>query len=125
MKHCSFLLAATLLVLLANAGYAQTGKATALTQNDMKLLQTFLEYASGVSGKLPEKAATLAALKMDKGTVNLVKAIEDGSLVLTGPVNREGVWAYEKNAAESGGFVLSNNGVEKLDAAAAKKRLGK
>jgi hypothetical protein len=97
---------------------------TKLTLDDYKNLHLYMDTVSGVTGKLPDKETTVAALKMEKGATNLVKAIEDGSLVLTGATSRDDVWAYEKDAPVNGGYVLTSNGVDKLDAEAAKKRIG-
>ena len=87
------------IVLVFRSAGAEDTK-TKLTQNDFKNLHIFMDAASGVTGKLPDKATTVAALKMEKGAANLVKAIEDGSLILTGATSREDVWAYEKNAPD-------------------------
>jgi hypothetical protein len=108
---------------IIRAADAEDGKTT-LTLNDYKNLHLYMDTASGVTGKLPDKDTTVAALKMEKGSANLVKAIEDGSLVLTGATSREDVWAYDKDAPVNGGYVLTSNGVDKLDAEAAKKRIG-
>jgi hypothetical protein len=103
---------------------AQAVKRT-INQNDLKNLQIYMEAASAETGKLPDKATIMAALKMENGAAKLVKAIESGEVVLTGTANREDVWAYEKLAPEKGGLVLTSNGIENLDAVAARKRLGK
>ena len=109
---------------VAGAARADDAKAT-LSLDDFKNLHLYLDTVSGVTGKLPDKETTLAALMMEKGAARLVKAIEDGSLVLTGAGSRDEVWAYEKDASVNGGYVLTSNGVDKLDADAARKRIGK
>ncbi len=124
MRNLYLPLAMVSLVFVMQAAIAEDGK-TNLTLAELKDLHLYMDTASGVTGKLPDKETTVAALKMEKGAVNLVKAIEDGSLVLTGATSRDDVWAYEKNAPVSGGYVLTSNGVDKLDAEAAKKRIGK
>jgi hypothetical protein len=124
MKTCAMILA--MLGVLSSAQFASAqAVARAITQNDFKNLQVFMEAASAESGKLPDRATIMAALKMEKGAANLVKAIEDGSVILTGTTSREEVWAYEKIGPEKGGLILTSNGVEKLSAAEIKKRLGK
>jgi len=97
----------------------------ALTANDLKSIQIFMEAASAESGKLPDAATTRAALKMDKGSAHLVKLVAEGVIVLTGTTSREDVWAYEKSALEKGGMMLSSNGIDRVTAADLKKRLGK
>ncbi len=124
MRFAILLTVGALFATLAPAS-AQAVKRT-VTQNELKNLQIYMEFASADSGKLPDKEAIMASLKMEKGAANLVKAIEEGVLVLTGTNSREEVWAYEKDITVKGGLMLSSNGIERLDAAAAKKkRLGK
>lgn len=117
--------AVMVLMLSAQLAHGQQVVARVITQNDLRNLEIFMQTASAVSGALPDKATIMAALKMEKGAEPLVKAIENGTLVLTGATERESVWAYEKSALEKGGLILSNNGIEKLSAADVKKRLGK
>src|SRR5438132_12637257 len=102
MKRLAILLTLSIVLLSARTASAQAVTRT-VTQNDLKNLQIYMEAASAESGKLPDKATIIAALKMEKGAANLVKAIEAGVLVLTGTNNREDVWAYEKSAPEKGG----------------------
>lgn len=115
----------SVLLLIAGKHASAQGVKTTLQLADLKNLQIYMEYASGVSGKLPDKETIIKSLKMEKGAAKLVTAIEDGSLILTGNTERESIWAYEKKATTSGGYVLSNNGIENLNAADAKKRIGK
>jgi len=118
-----------LLVLVMVLGFGSQVQAQAVaravTANDLKSIQIFMEAASAESGKLPDAATTLAALQMDKGSANLVKLVTDGVIVLTGTGSREEVWAYEKSALEKGGLMLSSNGIDRVTAADLKKRLGK
>jgi hypothetical protein len=94
--------------------------------NELKNLHLFIENASGASdsGQLPDKQTILASLERDPDARNLVKDIKDGLIVLTGNTQRESVWAYEKNAPANGGWVVSNQGAERLSAAEVKQRLG-
>jgi hypothetical protein len=95
-----------------------------LNANDLRNLHLFLESASAETGQLPDKQTIIANLKGDRDAAKLVKAIEDGYIVLTGNRQRESIWAYEKNADTNGGWVVSNMGPDKLSAAEVKKRLG-
>jgi hypothetical protein len=88
--------------------------ARAVTGNDLKNLHLFIESASGASGQMPSKQTIIDSLKASPDAKNLVALIEDGSIVLTGIRQREGIWAYEKLAIERGGNVISNNGVERM-----------
>jgi len=91
--------------------------------NDMKNLHIFMEAAFAESGTMPDRDAILAGLK-ESMAINLVKAIQDGTLVLTGTTVRESVWAYEKGTSTAGGWIISNFGVEKVTPVEFKKRLG-
>ena len=50
--------------------------------------------------------------------------VKDGTIVLNPARSREDVWAYEKKAYESRGWVATSQGVETMDAATLKSRLG-
>src|SRR5205085_12137155 len=96
--------------------------ARAVTQNDLKNIQIYIENASGASGRMPSPQETLAALqKEDPKTAQLVT---EGAIVLHNARTREDVWAYEKKAATEGGLVLTSQGIERMDAAALRQRLG-
>ena len=90
---------------------------------DMKEVWTFIENASGASGKMPPAALTYAALvKAESPAAALVK---DQAIIITGATTRESVWAYEARAPLDGGLVASQNGVETLTAAEVRARLKK
>src|SRR5271166_5543991 len=97
MRNLFLPLAMVSVLFVVRAAVAEDGK-TNLTLAELKDLHLYMDTASGVTGKLPDKVTTVAALKMEKGAANLVKAIEDGSLVLTGATSRDDVWAYVKDA---------------------------
>jgi hypothetical protein len=98
--------------------------ARTVKQNDMHNLHIFIENASSATGQMPDGNAIRQALQSDREMGNILALIDDGSIVLTGINQREGVWAYEKLALTEGGIVLTNNGVERLTAAELKARLG-
>ncbi len=91
--------------------------------NDLKMIHTFVEYASGASGRMPSTETTRAALKQEAPEIE--RKIYEGLIVLNPAKNREEIWAYEAKALESSGWVATNNGVETMDAATLKRRLGK
>lgn len=91
--------------------------------NDLKMIHTFIEYASGASGRMPSAETTRAALKQEAPEIE--RKIYEGLIVLNPAKNREEIWAYEAKALESSGWVATNNGVETMDAATLKRRLGK
>lgn len=88
-----------------------------VSQADLHNLKLFLESASLAGGQMPDKAATLAALKSDPSARNLVELIESGDIVMPVTGKREGVWAYTKAAetGPTGGMILTNNGVERVN----------
>lgn len=91
--------------------------------NDLKMIHTFVEYASGASGRMPSTETTRAALKQEAPEIE--RKIYEGLIVLNPAKNREEIWAYEAKALVSSGWVATNNGVETMDAATLKRRLGK
>lgn len=91
--------------------------------NDLKMIHTFIEYASGASGRMPSAETTRSALKQEAPEIE--RKIYEGLIVLNPAKNREEIWAYEAKALESSGWVATNNGVETMDSATLKRRLGK
>ena len=102
------------------AGY-KAGKRVA-TQNELHQIHIFIDSASGASGRMPSSQETLAAL--EKEAPKIAQAVKEGVIVLHPARSREDVWAYEAVALEQGGQVLTSNGIEKMDAATLKRRLG-
>jgi len=98
-------------------------KFSPVTEADMKDVWTYIENASGATGKMPSQALIFQTLiGAESKAAPLVK---DGSIYLTGAKTRESVWAFEARALTQGGLVVTHNGVETLTAAELKKRLGK
>ena len=92
-----------------------------ITAVEMHELHIYIENYSGATGRMPAKETILEVVK--KENPKLYQMLQDGSIVLTGLQSREGIWAYQKDAPTQGGWVLSQNGEERLDAAEVKKRL--
>lgn len=97
------------------------GSGKAVTEADMKDVWIFIENRSGATGKMPGPDEVYAALK--GAGANAFDLVQDGSIALTGSRTRESVWAYEAKALKSGGFVVTQNGVETVTAAALAQRL--
>jgi hypothetical protein len=92
-----------------------------VTANDLNQLKIFMEQARTETGKYPRSLADLPGLQRD--APNIHKLIQDGDLVLAGDVN--GVLAYEKAALEVRGSVLTTEGVQALEPAELKRKLGR
>jgi hypothetical protein len=92
-----------------------------VTANDLQQIRTFIENASLASGRMPTPQQTLAALKQE--APKIAELVDDGTIVLHNAKTRESVWAYEKKAYDQGGMVLTNQGVERMDAATLRQRL--
>lgn len=92
-----------------------------VTAHEMGNLRIFIENASLSSGRMPSVDEIRAAATM--ADPKLAQMLKDGSIVLTGAKERESVWAYEKDVTTKGGFVLSQNGVERLTAEEAALKL--
>lgn len=87
--------------------------------NELKNLHLFIDTASLASGHMPTAAEiTTVVRKEDK---RLADAIADGTIILTGATTRESLWAYSKDAGTKGGWIVTNNGPEQVDAATAQR----
>jgi len=109
----------------ANPGVGQTparpGKA--VTKDDIDEVWIFIENRSLATGKMPNRETVFAALIDTKAASALL--VQDGSIILTGATQREGIWAYEKNAASNGGWIATQNGSEQVTAAEFARRVGR
>ena len=103
-------------------GSVKAAKRTA-TMNDMAQIRIFIENASATTGKMPTVQETYDALKQEAPTI--AKLIDEKVIVLNPARTREEIWAYEASALTNGGVVLSGSGVERMDAAMLKQRLGR
>lgn len=95
----------------------------AATQNDLRQIQLVMEDLFNTNGKMPSSQETLAGLQ--RTSANLAGLISDGTITLTGAQSREQVWAYESAALTNGGMMLSGSGIERVDAATLRQRLGR
>lgn len=91
--------------------------------NDLNQIRIYIENASLASGKMPNSNEILAALKQEAPAI--YKKINDGDITLHPARTREEVWAYETAALTQGGLVCTSSGVERMDAATLKQRLGR
>lgn len=98
-------------------------KFSPVSRQDMFDLQVFIHDASLAAGKMPAPATIYRALVAAKSPA--AELVKDGSIILTGATQRDGVWAYEARAILQGGLAVSQNGVETLTAEQLKARLGK
>jgi len=85
-----------------------------VTLNEMKNIHLFIENASGASGEMP--APQVVQQIIAKEDPKAASMIADGTIILTGIRQREGVWAYEKAGLENGGIVVTQSGVERVSA---------
>jgi len=91
------------------------------SQNDFATIRIYIENASGATGKMPTVAETYAALQ--KEAPKIAELVGDGTIVLHAARTREDVWAYERTAYDSRGWVLTSQGAEQMDAATLRQRL--
>lgn len=87
----------------------------ALTANDLNSLKQFMENHRATAGKYPANMNELKQVMGNEGQ-QLMKLIEDGTLVMTWNTGDSGVLAYDKRATVSDGMVLTTNGVQRMGA---------
>lgn len=92
-------------------------------QNDMRNIHLYIEASSVETGKMPSVNDIYNGIK--KEAPKLAQKIDDGTITLCTPQTREEIWAYETDALQKGGWVCSSSGVERMDAATLKQRLGR
>jgi hypothetical protein len=94
-----------------------------VTAAEMKDLHLFMDAASAVEGRLPNVETIRAAVSRENP--KLGQLLQDGSIVLTGIRQREGIWAYEKDAPERGGWIIDQSGPRQVTAAEFRQLLGR
>lgn len=102
-------------------GSLKAGKRLA-SENDMRQIQIFIDTASAASGKMPTVQETYDSLKRE--APKIAALVDEQVIVLNAARTREDIWAYEASALQQGGWVVSGSGVERMDAATLKQRLG-
>jgi len=90
-----------------------------VTAAELKDLHLFIDTYSLSSGKMPTAPEITAAVQ--KENKKLHELLADGTIVLTGSTVRESCWAYQKDAATNGGWIITHSGPERVDAATAKR----
>ena len=92
----------------------------AVTKDDMEAIFTFVDNASGASGKMPSGMDVYNALLAAKPSTAAL--VQQRAIFILQPAQRESVWAVEAKATTQGGMIVTNNGVETVTADEAKKR---
>ena len=83
-----------------------------VTLNELNNLKLFMYSAYTATGQVPNSTTTSTEVyKEDQKLYNLIK---DGLVVLVQNPTPEGVWAYTKDVPTAGGFVVTQQGVEKM-----------
>jgi len=90
-------------------------------QKDMDDIRLYIDTASLAAGRMPSVPEVLGALRQAESPA--FGLIQKQGIVLTGAKTREGVWAFEFAAAQRGGLVCTQNGVEEVSAGELRKRL--
>jgi hypothetical protein len=81
-----------------------------------------IENASLASGRMPTPQDTLAMVR--QAAPKYAKLIDDGDIVLHNARTREDVWAYEGKPQGQMALVLTSQGIEDMDLATLRQRLG-
>ena len=93
-----------------------------VTKEDLNEVWIFIEnYSQANQGKMPKPELIYTALVQAKSrAADLVKS---NDIILTGATQRESVWAYERKASKSGGWIASQNGTEEVTPAEFARRI--
>ena len=100
----------------AGAGALQNTRQAArraVAQSDMSQLGLIMSDMAERTGKMPTAAEVQAELRT---TPNLLKLLQDGTVVLTGTPARSGLWAYEAEADTKGGIGLVGGTARRCEA---------
>lgn len=95
--------------------------AVAVRPQDLEDIRLLIDTASGVTGQMPSKPLTRAALAAAGSAA--ADLVTRKAIVLTGATTRDSVWAYETAAAKTGGLVAGPGGVETVTADELNRRL--
>jgi hypothetical protein len=96
-----------------------------VTMAELHDLHLFMNNAKLSLGRVPTKQETWEALNRPDGNRQLVKLIQDGTLILVPQPQDEGLWAYSKEAPTLGGIVLTHDGAERVTANEFLNRFGR
>jgi hypothetical protein len=80
-----------------------------VTAAELKDLHLFMTNAKLSMGRVPTSQETWAAINQPDGNRQLAQLIQDGLLILVPNPQDEGLWAYAKEAATTGGWVLTHS----------------
>jgi hypothetical protein len=98
-----------------------TPPARAVWLNDLDELRKFITQYQAENGRYPSKLEELPDVSRD--LPRIAAAIRNGELVLTG--GKGGVLAYQKEALDTVGKVITTNGVEDIPADRLRQMLGR
>lgn len=96
-----------------------------VTAAELHDLHLFMNNAKLSMGRVPTSQETLEALNRPDGNRQLLKLIQDGTLILVPQPQDEGLWAYSKEAPTLGGMVLTHDGPERVTANEFLNRFGR
>jgi hypothetical protein len=98
-----------------------TPPARAVWLNDLDELRKFLTQYQAENGRYPTKLEELPDVSRD--LPRIAAAVRNGELVLAG--GKGGVLAYQKEALETSGKVITSNGIEDIPADRLRQMLGR
>jgi hypothetical protein len=93
-----------------------------ISKQDMEDIRIFIDNASA-GGQMPSPQLVYSALVMNQSPA--AAHVKSGAIVVHPARSREEVWAYEARALQQGGWMVTANGVEQVNANDLKRRLGR
>lgn len=76
-----------------------------VTTNDLQQLGTLIFSFELENNKMPTASEIKGLLKPDG--LNILAAIDEGAIILTGTTDKRGLWAYEVDSDKAGGVIVT------------------
>jgi hypothetical protein len=93
-----------------------------LSQQELGQLYTYMNQYNAEHGRFPKTMSELDELSVSRDLPKVAEAVKNGDLVLAGGAG--GILAYEKDALDKPGNVLTTDGVRQMTPGELRQKLG-
>jgi hypothetical protein len=94
-----------------------------LSQQELDQLYKYMNQYNAEHGRFPKTMAELDELSVSRDLPKVGEAVKNGDLVLAGGTG--GILAYEKDALDKPGNVLTTDGVRQMNPGELRQKLGR